>query len=288
MSQTSTPTELGQPQPETHKPAELLPADVHRVKTIMVNCYLVGMPGTTRWVLIDAGLPKHAGKIIAEAEQRFGANPPEAIVLTHGHFDHVGSLQKLLERWPTVPVYAHEMELPYLTARSDYPRPDPSVGGGLLARTSFMLPRHSYDFRPRIFPLPKDNTVPNLPGWRWLATPGHSPGHVSFFRDADKTLIAGDAFITQKQEALYGVISEADVIHGPPMYFTTDWPAAKSSVGRLADLQPAVAFTGHGQPMTNPRLAHDLRMLADKFDELAVPKSGRYVQQPARANAGGV
>ena len=67
MSQTSTTPELGQPQPETHKPAELLPADVHRVKTIMVNCYLVGMPGTTRWVLIDAGLPKHASKIIAAA-----------------------------------------------------------------------------------------------------------------------------------------------------------------------------------------------------------------------------
>jgi hypothetical protein len=72
------------------------------------------------------------------------------------------------------------------------------------------------------------------------------------------------------------------------MYFTTDWPAAKVSVQRLADLQPAVAFTGHGQPMTNPRLAHDLRMLADRFDELAVPKQGRYLQYAARANKGGV
>ena len=288
MSTTPTTIDPQRPQTETHKPAELLPADVHRVKTMMVNCYLVGMPGTARWTLIDAGLPKNAKKIASAAAELFGDNPPDAIILTHGHFDHVGSLQKLLERWPNVPVYAHELELPYLTGRSDYPPPDPSVGGGLLARTSFMLPRHCNDFRPRIHALPKDNSVPSLLGWHWVHTPGHSPGHVSLFRDSDKILIAGDAFVTQKQEALYGVISEAIVIHGPPMYFTIDWPAAKASVERLANLQPAVAFTGHGQPMTNPRLAHDLRMLADRFDEIATPNQGRYLQYAARANKGGV
>jgi glyoxylase-like metal-dependent hydrolase (beta-lactamase superfamily II) len=286
---TSTVPETQQRLPEeTHQPAELLPADVHRIKTVLVNCYLVGMPGTTQWTLVDAGLPGKAKRIANAAAELFGDNPPQAIVLTHGHFDHVGSLQKLLERWPTVPVYAHELELPYLTGRSDYPPPDPSVGGGILARTSFMYPRHAYDFRPRIRALPKDNTVPGLAGWRWVHAPGHTPGHVSFFRDNDKTLIAGDVFCTQKQESLFGVISEKIAIHGPPAYFTTDWHAAKSSVKRLADLRANVAFPGHGRPMTNPRLAHDLNMLVEHFDEMALPPKGRYVEQPVRANAGGV
>jgi glyoxylase-like metal-dependent hydrolase (beta-lactamase superfamily II) len=287
---TSSPTTLAPERnfSEPHQPAELLPADVHRLKTTMVNLYLVGMPGTTKWVLIDAGLPRNAKKIASAATEFFGDNPPQAIILTHGHFDHVGSLQKLLERWPTVPVYAHELELPYLTGRSDYPPPDPSVGGGMLARTSFMLPRHCYDFRPRIRALPRDNTVPEMPGWRWVHTPGHSPGHVSLFRDQDRALIVGDAFCTQKQESLLAVMSEKVQIHGPPMYFTIDWPAAKASVQRLNDLRPNVAFPGHGQPMANPRLAHDLNMLAKNFDEMAVPEKGRYVQQAARTNALGV
>ena len=40
-----------------------------------------------------------------------------------------------------------------------------------------------------------------MPGWRWVHTPGHTAGHVSLFRDADRTLIAGDAFVTTKQES---------------------------------------------------------------------------------------
>jgi len=265
-----------------------LPSDVHRLCTVLVNCYFIGTPGERDWVLVDAGIPMHGGKIAGMAKELFGDAPPRCIVLTHGHFDHVGSLAALLKLWPGVTVYAHELELPYITGGSDYPPPDPTVGGGLMARSAPLFPKHSYDFRPNISVLPADGSIPHLPLWRWIATPGHTNGHISLWRESDSTLIVGDAFINQKQESLIGVITAKPVMHGPPTYFTTDWRLAADSVRRLALLHPKTAFSGHGVPMINPRLAHDLRWLTENFEQVAVPADGRYVRQPALADEQGV
>jgi DNA-binding CsgD family transcriptional regulator len=68
--------------------------------------------------------------IVKAAARRFGADArPAAIVLTHGHFNHVGALEALAERW-RCSVYAHPLELPYITGCASYPPMDPSVGGG--------------------------------------------------------------------------------------------------------------------------------------------------------------
>jgi glyoxylase-like metal-dependent hydrolase (beta-lactamase superfamily II) len=269
---------------------EQLPPDLERIHILMVNAYLVGEPDARPgdWVLVDAGLPFSASQIIHHAERRFGAGTrPAAIILTHGHFDHVGAIHELLRQWH-VPVYAHELELPYLTGRSDYPPPDPSVGGGMMARSAFLYPRRGIDLGSRVQALPPDGSVPHMPGWRWIHTPGHAPGHVSFFRDSDRALIAGDAFVTQKQESFWGVVTEHQRVHGPPAYFTIDWDQAKHSVRRLAELHPAVAATGHGIPMSGERLFVELQSLALKFDELAVPRNGRYVRAPAIADESGI
>ena len=264
--------------------------DVSYIRDRIVNVFFYGEPraGDRNWVLIDAGLGGSAARIERIASERFGVGArPAAIVLTHGHFDHVGALKTLAATWDA-PVYAHEFELPYITGRSSYPPPDPTVGGGAMAALSRVYPRGPIDVGSRARALPDDRSVPGMPEWRWIPTPGHSPGHVSLFRDTDRLLIAGDAFVTTKQESAMAVLSQRLEIHGPPMYYTPDWTLARESVERLAALEPAIAATGHGVPWSGPQMLQELEYLSRNFDELAMPRQGRYVREAAIMNADGV
>ncbi|KAA9338146.1 MBL fold metallo-hydrolase [Hymenobacter busanensis] len=280
---------LARPTRATTPDLQYVAPGVWGLRNVFVNLYFVRQqPSSGPWVLVDAGLPGSAAKIRHTAETLFGAHlPPAAIILTHGHFDHAGALETLASAWD-VPVYAHPLELPYLTGRSAYPPPDPTVGGGAMAALSFAYPKHPYNVGSRAHALPADGSVPELPGWRWLPTPGHTPGHVSFFRDEDRVLLAGDAFCTVQQESALAVWAQEQEVHGPPRYFTCDWQQARRSVALLADLKPAVAATGHGIPMRGGTLQRELQDLALHFDELAVPAHGRYVPQPAVADETGV
>ncbi|TXK49654.1 MBL fold metallo-hydrolase [Pontibacter qinzhouensis] len=262
------------------------------LKTVFVNLYFIKgetVPGETdSWVLVDAGIYGSAGKIKQAAEELFGKyNWPKAIILTHGHFDHVGALKELAIEWD-VPVYAHHMELPYLTGLSSYPPPDPSVGRGGMAYLSFMYPKKPIDITSNLELLPNDGSVPGLPEWKWVETPGHTPGHVSFFREKDRVLLAGDAFITRHGESMLSVVTQKKEVHGPPSYFTPDWISAQRSVEKLASIQPEIAATGHGLPMQGPELREQLTQLAANFRKVAVPAHGRYVSEPAIANEQGL
>jgi glyoxylase-like metal-dependent hydrolase (beta-lactamase superfamily II) len=164
-----------------------------------------------------------------------------------------------------------------LTGKTDYPPADPTVDGGLVTEMSPLFPNDGIDLDKHITSLPPDGSVPHMPGWRWIHTPGHTPGHISLFREGDRSLIAGDAFVTVKQESLYKVIVQEPEFSGPPKYFTTDWRAAWESVKKLERLRPAAAVTGHGRPMSGETLAAGLQSLAEHFDRIAMPKDGRYV-----------
>ncbi len=263
------------------------------VPTSFVNSYLIGEPGGP-WALIDTGLPGFAWKIKAAATARFGPDSrPEAILLTHGHFDHAGSARELADEWD-VSVYAHRLEMPYLTGRSDYPPPDPTVGG-CIAQLSRLLPHSGRDLGARVRVLPSDpgepdlaassGPVPGLDGWRWLFTPGHSPGHVLFGREADRALIAGDAIATENMDSYLGMVTKKQELGRAGSPFICDWALAEQSVATLAQLEPQLLACGHGIPMAGDTLPSALLSFAANF---AVPKSGRYVEEPAHTDERGV
>jgi glyoxylase-like metal-dependent hydrolase (beta-lactamase superfamily II) len=247
-----------------------------------VNVYFIGHSGG-RWALIDSGLPGQAAQIFAAAEARFGAGSrPQAIYLTHGHLDHAGSALPLAERWD-VPIFAHRMELPYLTGRSDYPPFDPTIGG-TMAFLSRFIPNRGRDLGGRIRELP-EGPLEGLPDWTWVATPGHSPGHVSFFREPDRVLLAGDVFATIDMDSWSGLISGKKKLLQTGAPFTMDWRAARESFKKLAELRPNVVGCGHGAPMNDAQLPDRLQGVAERFRP---PRHGRYVDAPAEVDETGV
>src|SRR5690554_3623244 len=245
-----------------------LKQDILILEFTIVNAFIIGYPSShsKKWVLIDTGLENSYDFIVKSAEKRFGkGNTPEAIILTHGHFDHVGSVIKLAEEWD-VPVYSHELELPYITGKKDYLKADPTVDEGLVAKMSPSFPHLGIDVGHRAASLPFNHSVPGMPDWEWIHTPGHTEGHISLFRRRDGVLIAGDAFTTTKQESLGSVISQREKIKGPPAYLTTDWRAAEKSINRLKNLSPVYVLPSHGKPMEGKKLHRHLDLLTKHFN----------------------
>lgn len=273
---------------ELYDNAWVVAPGVWRLKDLFVNMFIIQHQDTLDWVLVDAGLKTSADKIRKLAAYVIGSNiRPVAIVMTHAHFDHRGALEELAAEWQ-VPVYAHHQERPYLNGSASYPPPDPAVGGGAMAVLSFVYPKYPIDISDYLYELPLDGSIPKLPGWKWIHTPGHTPGHISLWRERDGVLIAGDACVTTVQESLISVVTQAKFMSGPPKYFTPDWGAAARSVRELAALQPSVITTGHGQSMYGLEASKALTKLSKDFWQRGMPATGRYVKEPALFDVDGV
>ena len=249
---------------------------VRGLRLIFVNVFAITHLDDS-WTLIDAALPFTASLIRNWVEKNFN-RPPNAIVLKHGHFDHVSAAGELAHEW-NVPIFAHVMEFPYLTGVAEYPAPNVDVGGaGLMSLFSPFYPRGPVNLGDRLRELPAEGSavsaLAQLPGWQVLHTPGHTPGHVSFFRPEDRALLVGDAFCTTKPESFFEVaLVQQPELHGPPSYFTSDWEQAGRSLRRLSELDPRIVIPGHGRPLAGDSVAEALQRLAAEFGPLAVPEN---------------
>lgn len=187
----------------------------------MINVYLI------EDVLIDAGTQLARKRILRQVNGR-GVN---AHALTHAHLDHYGSSHAVCEALG-IPLWCGERDAPVAQGA----RPAPGEGRAGMLGTKLPLPDpHAVERK-----LKEGDEVG---GFTVMDTPGHSPGHISFWRDSDRTLICGDIFFGLNP------LTGRPGLHEPPRPFTYNVDLNRESARRVARLQPALVLFGHGPPL---------------------------------------
>jgi glyoxylase-like metal-dependent hydrolase (beta-lactamase superfamily II) len=203
-----------------------------------VNAYLVqDDDGIT---VIDTGIPGTAGRIVAAA-QRLGS-PIVRIVLTHAHFDHVGSVDALVGGLPDVEVAITARDARLLNGERQPEPGEPQVP------VKGQLPKLKTDVTGRIA---AGDRVGSL---EVVAAPGHTPGQIALLDTRDRTLYCGDAYAT-----LGGVATSAKPSFPFPLPALATWhrPTALASAKALRALDPAQLAPGHGKVIEAPGAAMD-------------------------------
>lgn len=193
-----------------------------------MSCYFVREDdGLT---LIDSTISSSAGSIIAAAD-RIGM-PIVRLAITHAHDDHVGALERLRDQYPAAEVL--------IGAREDV--------SGLKAPPTRLLS--------------EGERVGSL---EVVDSPGHTPGHIAFIDTRDRSLVAGDAFVTRGGVEVAGTLR---LLMPFPHIFTADRSAALDSARRLRALSPTRLAVGHGRVVESPSEAME-RAIARAEQRLA-------------------
>jgi glyoxylase-like metal-dependent hydrolase (beta-lactamase superfamily II) len=201
-----------------------------------VNCYLVREDDG--FTLVDTSLSGNAPAIVDAASEQ--GLPIVRIALTHGHGDHVGSLDALHEALSDAEVImgAREARLIDEERRLDPDEPQEKVKGSW----------------PTLETAP-DRTVAGgdrVGSLVVVDSPGHTPGHVAYLDERDRTLIAGDAITTKGGIAVAGTLRP---LFPFPAMATWHKPTGVESAMRLLELDPARLATGHGRVLDDPGAA---------------------------------
>ncbi len=255
----------------------------HEAREIAPDVWCLGPKGRTQtnvyfvasgssWTLIDAGWAGDTSAIEQAAGHIFGAGQgPTSILLTHVHPDHAGAARALAQRWNCGVIVPNE-EL--AIANGSFAAMAEAAGP---LDAWFVLPlmravgrrrREAIINRSSLRDVARAATgsgIEGLPGWESIPTPGHTPGHASFFRRADRVLLSGDAVVTLLVNSWSGLLLGRQGQSGPPWYTTWSQRTARASVGILAGLEPSVLGSGHGEPLVGPATGAALRGLADRL-----------------------
>jgi hydroxyacylglutathione hydrolase len=190
-----------------------------------INAYLLGD------VVVDAGAKVNAKRLL----KALHGHAVGAHALTHGHPDHAGGTRRLAEAYD-VPVWVGErdrdaVETGRPPAAETWAEPAVARFGGFEAVGVARALREGDDLGH---------------GFTVLETPGHSDGHVAFWREGDRTLVLGDVLFNLH------VLTMLPGLHEPPRILTRDPQRNRESARRLAALEPQLALFGHGPPLRDP------------------------------------
>ncbi|HSO98820.1 MAG TPA: MBL fold metallo-hydrolase [Solirubrobacteraceae bacterium] len=191
-----------------------------------INVYLVGD------VLVDAGSRHAARRILRQLHGRVVSTH----VVTHAHADHQGSSHAVCQALG-IPLWCGERDAEAIED-GDIKSRMPAHPMNTLIQAIFPGPPHPVARR-----LSEADTVA---GFTVLDTPGHSAGHISLWRESDRTLICGDVFTN------LDTVTGLPGLHEPKTFFTPDPPRNRDSMRRLAALEPALVLFGHGRPLRDP------------------------------------
>lgn len=205
-----------------------------------INVYLIGD------VLVDAATRHAARRILRQLRGRTVTTH----VLTHAHADHQGASHEVCET----------LQIPFWCGEKDA---EAAEDGRVMERQ----PKHPINsLIGRVWPGPGHPVARRLhegdeiAGFQVLDTPGHSAGHISLWRESDRTLVCGDVFNN------LNVLTGMPGLHEPPAFFTPDPERNRQSMRRLAALEPQLVCFGHGRPLRDPgklsAFAEELPMLA--------------------------